>query len=59
MIYIENVVRLKQMKFSKMKEFVTNKKQRKYNFSSETQLLSSNNQNNLIREYFTKKFLKS
>ena len=48
----------KQIKFSKIKEFVTNQKQKKNNFSSETQSSNSNNQSNLIREYFTKKTLK-
>ena len=48
----------KQIKFSKIKEFVTNKKQKKHNFNSETQSSNSNNQSNLIREYFTKKTLK-
>ena len=48
----------KQIKFSKIKEFVTNQKQKKNNFSSETQSSISNNQSNLIREYFTKKTLK-
>jgi len=45
----------KQIKFSKIKEFVTNKKQKQYNFSSETQSFNKNNQSNLIREYFNKK----
>ena len=45
----------KQIKFSKIKEFIINKKQKQYNFSSETQSSNSNNQGNLIREYFTKK----
>jgi len=48
----------KQIKFSKIKEFVTNKKQKQFNFSSETQSSKSNNQSNLIREYFTKKTYK-
>jgi len=33
----------KQIKFNKIKEFVTNKKQKKHNFSSETQSSNSNN----------------
>ena len=48
----------KQIKFSKIKKFVTNKKQKRYTFSSETQSFNKNNQSNLIREYFTKKLFK-
>ena len=33
----------KQIKFSKIKKFVINKKQKKHNFSSETQSSNSNN----------------
>ena len=43
----------------KIKEFVTNKKQKQYNFSSETQSSKSNNQSNLIRKYFNKKMCRT
>lgn len=46
----------KQIKYKKVKNFITNKKQKQCNFSSKIPSFEKNNLNNLIiKEYFTEK----